>query len=342
MNPSWSDSITGDHDVTAGTQSIVLMANYITRYMLTTSAASGGSIAPASGWRDAGSSVTLTATPQGSYSFSGFSGDITSASNPLTFTMDSPKSVVANFSSVPVSISLSPSSITLGPGQQTQFNATVTNSTNTSVTWSLSPALGGNNPPPLGSISSSGQYTAPGIITYGTSVRVTATSVADPTKSAYAFIQLTVPNPPYISMGSIPTSGTYGAQTYTFIGQANPGQIRTIEARIGVGQSVPAWYQTNCSFSYDRSNNTISVFGIDWMGNPSTTSATLGAPTTLSGYSCQVSVGSSSASVSGTALTLNVSITLPSGYNDFIATATDYSGYSSGWVYFGRENIYAW
>jgi hypothetical protein len=79
-------------------------------------------------------------------------------------------------------ISLTPGSVTLTPSQTQAFAATVANSSNTAVTWSLSPAVG--------SISTAGLYTAPASITSAQTVTVTATSRADSTKSASASVSL--------------------------------------------------------------------------------------------------------------------------------------------------------
>lgn len=82
----------------------------------------------------------------------------------------------------PVTVSLNPGSVTLTASQTQAFTATVANTSNTAVTWSLSPALG--------SISASGLYTAPASIGSQQTVTLTATSVADPTKSSGARISL--------------------------------------------------------------------------------------------------------------------------------------------------------
>jgi len=50
-----------------------------------------------SGMYNAGSSVILTATPSPGYSFTGWSGDATGSTNPLTVTMDANKAITANF-----------------------------------------------------------------------------------------------------------------------------------------------------------------------------------------------------------------------------------------------------
>ena len=76
-----------------------------------------------------------------------------------------------------ISVSIAPTSITLNPGQTKQFTATVAGTTNQSVTWSTT----------LGTISSSGLYTAPSVTTT-TTVTIKATSVANATKSASATV----------------------------------------------------------------------------------------------------------------------------------------------------------
>jgi len=84
-----------------------------------------------------------------------------------------------------VSVSISPASAAVGSGepQTTQFNATVNGTTNTAVTWSVNGMAGGNAT--VGSIGSDGLYTSPAAPT-SQAVTVTATSGADPTKSASA------------------------------------------------------------------------------------------------------------------------------------------------------------
>jgi hypothetical protein len=80
----------------------------------------------------------------------------------------------------PVTVAISPSSATVNVGGTQQFTATVTGTNNTSVVWTFSPAAFG--------VSSTGLFTAPS--SPGT---VTATSVADPTKSASVTITLGQP-----------------------------------------------------------------------------------------------------------------------------------------------------
>lgn len=77
-----------------------------------------------------------------------------------------------------VAVSVSPASVTLAPGAQQAFTATVVGTTNTAVTWSANG----------GSITTAGLFTAPA---NAGSCTVTATSVADTTKSATASVTVT-------------------------------------------------------------------------------------------------------------------------------------------------------
>lgn len=78
-----------------------------------------------------------------------------------------------------VAISISPSSVTLDACKGQVFTASVTNSANTSVTWTVTEGSTG------GTVAGAGIYTAPQVAgTY----HVVATSVADPTKTAQGTI----------------------------------------------------------------------------------------------------------------------------------------------------------
>ncbi len=85
----------------------------------------------------------------------------------------------------PVKVNLTSSYATVTPSQTTQFTARVQNTSNIAVEWTIAPAFG--------SISTDGIYTAPSAATLQRTVTVTATSVADPTKSASGVV---VVNPP--------------------------------------------------------------------------------------------------------------------------------------------------
>ncbi len=92
-------------------------------------------------------------------------------------------------SDVAVAVMPNPASVELGATQQ--FNAVVSGSgnPNTTVSWTVDGVAGGNSM--VGTIDASGLYTAPTILPSPASVNVTATSVADPAKSAGAMTAVT-------------------------------------------------------------------------------------------------------------------------------------------------------
>ncbi len=92
-----------------------------------------------------------------------------------------------------VSISVNPTSASVAPDATQQFTATVTGSTNTAASWAVDGTPGGNSS--IGTIDATGLYTAPSAT--GTHT-VTATSAADPTRSANATVNVQNPPPPGI------------------------------------------------------------------------------------------------------------------------------------------------
>lgn len=90
-----------------------------------------------------------------------------------------------------VSVTVAPSTASMLPGQTVQFNATVQNSPDPSVTWTVNDVLGGNAT--VGWISSVGFYTAPQTVPSPPTVTVSATSVATPTASGAAIVTINAP-----------------------------------------------------------------------------------------------------------------------------------------------------
>jgi len=125
-------------------------------------------------------------------------------------------SVVVNPAGV-VSVTVSPKSTTVSSAATQQFTATVTNTSNTGVTWSAS----------TGTISSSGVFTAPSV-TSSTTAIVTVRSIADTTKSAQATVTITsssTPPPPPLP----PPPSTGADNTYCGTGNvANFGGTDTV------------------------------------------------------------------------------------------------------------------
>lgn len=90
---------------------------------------------------------------------------------------------------VAITVTIAPSSAAVLLGNSQSFTATVTNSDDTTVTWSVNGIPGGNAT--VGVITPAGIYTAPPDLPSNASMRVTATSHADFTKSANSTVAIT-------------------------------------------------------------------------------------------------------------------------------------------------------
>ncbi|MGB9072175.1 MAG: hypothetical protein WCC22_05850 [Terriglobales bacterium] len=140
----------------------------------------------------------------GLYSAPAVNPNQTTATVIATSVADPSKSASATVTLLPLFISISPTTATLGGGQTQQFTATITHHANKTVTWSLSG---------LGSLSNTGLYTAPAVVTDQTTATVTATSVVDPARSASATVTL-IP----ITVGVSPATASVvvgGTQQFT-------------------------------------------------------------------------------------------------------------------------------
>ncbi len=112
-----------------------------------------------------------------------------------------------------VAITITPTSVTLAAGATQQFQAAVTGSSNTAVTWQVNGVAGGS--PQSGTISSTGLYTAPSP-TDPLQVTVTAVASADTSKTAVAAVTVNPPPPPpppVIIVAISPTSVTMAVST---------------------------------------------------------------------------------------------------------------------------------
>lgn len=166
-----------------------------------TAAVSGGTspyhFSISSGQLPAGLSLSSsTGTISGTPSQTGTSTFTLAVNDSTTLSTSQQYSIVVS-SAGSVSVSVSPPGATVASAATQQFTATVTNSSNTSVTWKTS----------AGSVSSAGLYTAP-TVTSTTTATVTATSVADSTKAATATVTITAS-----SGGSQPLSITTSGLT---------------------------------------------------------------------------------------------------------------------------------
>ncbi len=209
-----------------------------------------------------------------------------------------------------VNVTLSPGMVTLATGASQSFIATVSNSANTSVTWTIDGLSVGNTT--LGTIAGNGldtTYTAP--LTAGDHLLV-ATSVADPTKSASASITVVVPN-------SVTAVAVSPATLSLNTGATN--QFAATVAGTGSYSSAVTWTAQKGTISSTGLYTAPATGGSDVVTAKSTQDTTKTASSTIT-----VAVPNSvtSVAVSPATLSLNTGAT-----NQFSATVAGTGSYSS-------------
>ncbi len=147
---AWSNGGALSQGVTVPATATTYTANFTTQYLLTTSIspANSGTLTPATGWVNAGTVVTLTATPVTGYQFASYSGGVTS---PLT--LNAPTSVVANFAPVAPLLTAAITNKT-GPANARVWTITLSNQgtgigLNTQITSLTFTGTGCTTPPAL-------------------------------------------------------------------------------------------------------------------------------------------------------------------------------------------------
>jgi hypothetical protein len=110
-----------------------------------------------------------------------------------------------------VTVSISPTNVSLPVGQTQQFSAAVSGTTNTAVNWLVSGIVGGNTS--VGTISSAGLYSAPGTAPSG-QVTVTAQSIANTSSSASTYVTVTQPVQHSVSLSWSDTASVAGYNVY--------------------------------------------------------------------------------------------------------------------------------
>ncbi len=165
--------------------------------------------------------ISGTPATEGTSSVNATVSDATTQHAYLTFSMKVSKSGT-------ISLTVSPETAVMLTGQTKQFNASVYNTTNHSVTWSCT----------AGTITSSGLYTAPSVNGGTWSYRVTATSVADSSKSAGTLVLVSPNIPPLtITNASLPAfmAGSAYSQMVNVTGGQAPYHWKMITGALPVG-----------------------------------------------------------------------------------------------------------
>lgn len=103
----WADGpTTNPRSISVGALAADYSLEFATQYRLTRSISGQGTVSGADGFYAEGAAIQLTATPAEGYTFTGWSGNIVSTTNPLTLTMNSPATITANFSAAPTTVAI--------------------------------------------------------------------------------------------------------------------------------------------------------------------------------------------------------------------------------------------
>jgi hypothetical protein len=144
-----------------------------------------------------------------------------------------------------VAISAAPPSADIVPGGKIALSSTVTGSSNTSVKWSLDQNVG--------SIDSTGLYTAPASLNQDTTVTAIVTSQADPTKTAKVPIRVH-------STGIYFTVGANGLQSVVWNGTnynySYPEGLMTVLQVVPPGGSMVQYYDPTCAGTFTATSVT--------------------------------------------------------------------------------------
>jgi hypothetical protein len=182
----------------------------------------------------------------------------------------------------PVSVAISPATVTVPRDTRQQFTATVTGTTNTAVTWSIQEGDTG------GDIDSTGNYQSPdnaGVY------HVVATSVADPTQSAVATV--TVPVEVFVSPQTVTLPRVVGNTvvrqqqfTASVAGTNNQAVFWTVRAPLPPEQAAGGTIDNNGL--YTAPNNTSEADRVDIVVATSQTDPTRSGTATVNNPGVQI------------------------------------------------------
>jgi hypothetical protein len=219
---SWSGGSVQSNTITAPSSATTYTANFGTQYYLTTAASpsAGGTISPTSGWYSSGASAQVIATPNGGYSFSGFSGALSGTVTPQTVTMNAAKTVTAGFSAMSVGISSvtlnsAANNITLPSGQTASL-----------VVWLTGPA-------PAGGVTVTLTSSNPSVLLVQGSVTVAQGSTSSPP------VTVTAGSPP-AGATIYANGGQFGAATSPLISVTTSSTTYTISGNVALAGGTTA------------------------------------------------------------------------------------------------------
>ncbi|MBD2722164.1 InlB B-repeat-containing protein [Hymenobacter armeniacus] len=249
-------------------------------FTLTTSVVGSGTVTknPNQTSYASGTNVTLTASPATGYTFSGWSGDATGTTNPLTVSMTANKTITATFTAQPAQYTLTTSVV--GSGTVTKNPNQTSYASGTSVTLTATPAAGfafsgwsggatGTTNPLTVSMTANRAITATFVAQYTLTVSTvgSGTVTKSPNQTAYA-------SGTAVTLTATPASGyTFSGWSGAATGTANP-----LTVTMNANKAITATFTATTT----RYTLTTTVVGSGTVTkNPNTTNYLSGSSVTL-------------------------------------------------------------
>jgi hypothetical protein len=177
---------------------------------------------------------------------------------------------------VSIAVSVSPAAQTVAVTQTQQFTVTVAGTADQSVTWAVDGVAGGNST--VGTITAAGLYTAPAVPPSPNSVSITASSAADPTKSAVATVTVVNPSPVLYSIS--PNAATAG----------DPDTTLTLSGADFINQSVVYFGATPLATVYGSATQLTATIPSSLLASTGTFNITVMTPAPGGGTSTLLSM----------------------------------------------------
>jgi hypothetical protein len=255
---SWSDEGAQSHTITVPSSPNTYTANFKKQYMLTVNPVSptgAGTLSVSSGWRDEGTTVSITATVNTGYSFYYWSLDEVNVGSSFSYSvvMNSPHSLTAYFRSTSsLSVGLSAGSIALGASVTLSGTITPTQPspgipTGTTVTLSYSLDGATWNTFITTKTSSGGAYSIVWYPPYPNAYQIKASWSGDSSyegsTSSVASLTVTGTFPPRITLlVSGPSSSVIGSSVTFDVMVNNPGSLLSTTLYVEVTGPGGYWY----------------------------------------------------------------------------------------------------
>jgi hypothetical protein len=167
-----------------------------------------------------------------------------------------------------ITVSVTPTAANVRAGAGQPFTATVTGTTNQSVSWSVNGIAGGNAT--VGLITSAGLYTAPATLTNSNAITVSATSAAD--SSARGSSDVTLWNATPVLTNVSPATFTSGSYTLTVTGSKFVSGAQVLFG----GAAVTTSYVSATKLTATGSAPSAGIFAVT-VSNPNPGSSNSGA-----------------------------------------------------------------